>query len=52
VDYWLFFSKGVFALDSVIKRITSYPSVREVDVLIPLNIEYYKEVLKGPKPQV
>ena len=45
VIYWLFFSKDVFALDSVIKKIESYPGVRKVDVLIPISIEYHKEVL-------
>ena len=43
--YWLFFSKDVFALDSVIKRIESYPGVRKVDVFIPTRIEYHKEVI-------
>ena len=43
--YWLFFSKDVFALDSVIKRIESYGGVKKVDVLIPINIEYHKDVL-------
>ena len=42
---WLFFSKDVFALDSVIKRIESYPGVRKVDVLIPISIEFHKEVI-------
>jgi DNA-binding Lrp family transcriptional regulator len=45
VIYWLFFSKDIFALDSVIKRIESYQGVRKVDVLIPISIEYHKEVL-------
>jgi len=45
VIYWLFFSKDVFALDSVIKRIESYGGVKKVDVLIPINIEYHKDVL-------
>jgi DNA-binding Lrp family transcriptional regulator len=45
VIYWLFFSKDVFALDSVIKRIESYPGVRKVDVLIPISIEFHKEVI-------
>lgn len=45
VIYWLFFSKDVFALDSVIKRIESYGGVRKVDVLIPISIEYHKDVL-------
>jgi DNA-binding Lrp family transcriptional regulator len=45
VIYWLFFSKDVFALDSVIKRIEAYGGVRKVDVLIPISIEYHKEVL-------
>jgi DNA-binding Lrp family transcriptional regulator len=45
VIYWLFFSKDVFALDSVIKRIESYGGVKKVDVLIPINIEYHKNVL-------
>jgi len=45
VIYWLFFSKDIFALDSVIKRIDSYQGVRKVDVLIPISIEYHKEVL-------
>ncbi len=45
VIYWLFFSKDVFALDSVIKRIESYDDVNKVDVLIPINIEYHKDVL-------
>jgi len=45
VIYWLFFSKDVFALDSVIKRIESYQEVKKVDVLIPISIEYHKEVL-------
>ncbi len=46
VIYWLFFSKDVFALDSVIKRIESYPGVRKVDVLIPISIEFHNEVIK------
>jgi DNA-binding Lrp family transcriptional regulator len=45
VIYWLFFSKDVFALDSVIKRIESYPGVRKADVFIPISIEYHKEVI-------
>jgi DNA-binding Lrp family transcriptional regulator len=45
VIYWLFFSKDVFALDSIIKRIESYGGVKKVDVLIPINIEYHKDVL-------
>ncbi|MGH9979360.1 MAG: winged helix-turn-helix transcriptional regulator, partial [Nitrososphaeraceae archaeon] len=45
VIYWLFFSKDVFALDSVIKRIESYQGVKKVDVLIPISIEYHKEIL-------
>lgn len=45
VIYWLFFSKDIFALDSVIKRIESYPGVRKVDVFIPISIEYHKEVI-------
>ena len=45
VIYWLFFSKDIFALNSVIKRIESYQGVRKVDVLIPISIEYHKEVL-------
>ena len=45
VIYWLFFSKDVFALDSVIKGIESYPGVRKVDVFIPISIEYHKEVI-------
>jgi DNA-binding Lrp family transcriptional regulator len=45
VIYWLFFSKDVFALDSVTKRIESYPGVRKVDVFIPISIEYHKEVI-------
>ena len=43
--YWLFFSKDVFALDLVIKRIESYPGVRNVDVFIPISIEFHKEVI-------
>jgi hypothetical protein len=50
VIYWLFFSRDVFALDSVIKRIQSYPGVRKVDVLIPISIKFHKEVIiKGVK---
>jgi DNA-binding Lrp family transcriptional regulator len=45
VIYWLFFSKDVFALDSVIKGMESYPGVRKVDVFIPISIEYHKEVI-------
>jgi hypothetical protein len=45
VIYWLFFSKDVFALDSVIKRIESYPGVRTVDVFIPISTEYHEEVI-------
>jgi hypothetical protein len=45
VIHWLFFSKDVFALDSVIKRVESYPGVRKVDVFIPISIEYHKEIL-------
>jgi DNA-binding Lrp family transcriptional regulator len=45
VIYWVFCSKDVFALDSVMKRIESYPGVRKVDVFIPISIEYHKEVI-------
>ena len=45
VIYWLFFSKDMFALDSVIKRIESYQGVRKADVFIPISIEYHKEVI-------
>ena len=45
VIYWIFFSRDVFALDSVIKGIESYPGVRKVDVFIPISIEYHKEVI-------
>jgi DNA-binding Lrp family transcriptional regulator len=45
VIYWLFFSKDVFALDSVIKGIEYHPGVRKVDVFIPISIEYHKEVI-------
>ena len=45
VIYWIFFSKDVFALDSVIKTIESYPGVRKVDVLIPISIVFHKEVI-------
>lgn len=43
--HWIFFSKDVFALDSVIKRIESYPGVRKVDVFIPISTEYHEEVI-------
>lgn len=45
VIYWVFCSKDVFALDSVMRRIESYPGVRKVDVFIPTRIEYHKEVI-------
>jgi DNA-binding Lrp family transcriptional regulator len=45
VIYWLFFSRDVFTLDSVIKRIESYPGVRKVDVFIPISTEYHEEVI-------
>jgi DNA-binding Lrp family transcriptional regulator len=45
VIYWLFFSKDIFALDSVVKRIESYPGVRKADVFIPISTEYHKEVI-------
>ena len=45
VVYWLYFSKDVFALDSNVKRIESYPGVRKTDVFIPISIEYHKEVI-------
>jgi DNA-binding Lrp family transcriptional regulator len=45
VIYWLFFSKDVFTLDSIMRRIESYPGVRKVDVFIPTRIEYHKEVI-------
>ena len=45
VIYWLYFSKDVFALDSVIKRIECYPGVRKVDIIIPISIEYHKGIL-------
>jgi hypothetical protein len=40
-----FFSKNVFALDSVMRRIESYPGVRKVDVFITTRIEYHKEII-------
>ena len=46
VIYWLFFSKDVFALDSIIKGIESHAGVRKVDVFIPISIEYHKEVIR------
>ena len=45
VIYWLLFSKDMFALDSVIKRIESYQGVRKADVFIPISIEYHKEAI-------
>jgi hypothetical protein len=45
VVYWLYFSKDVFALDSIVKRIESYPGVRKVDVFILLTIDYHTEVI-------
>lgn len=44
-DLLAFFSRDVFALDSVIKRIQSYPGVRKGDVLIPVSIKFHKEVI-------
>jgi hypothetical protein len=45
VIYWVFCSKDVFVLDSIMRRIESYPGVRKVDVFIPTGIEYHKEVV-------
>jgi DNA-binding Lrp family transcriptional regulator len=45
VVYWLYFSKDVFALDSIVKRIESFPGVKKTDVFIPISIEYHKEVI-------
>jgi DNA-binding Lrp family transcriptional regulator len=45
VVYWLYFSKDVFALDSIAKRIESYPGVKKTDVYIPISIEYHTEVI-------
>jgi DNA-binding Lrp family transcriptional regulator len=45
VIYWVFCSEDVFALDSVTRRIESYPGVKKVDVFIPISIEYHKEVI-------
>ena len=45
VIYWVFCSKDVFTLDSVMRRIESYPGVRKVDFFIPTRIEYHKEVI-------
>jgi hypothetical protein len=45
VVYWLYFSKDVFALDSLVKRIESYPGVKKADAFIPISIEYHKEVI-------
>jgi DNA-binding Lrp family transcriptional regulator len=45
VIYWVFCSRDVFALDSVMRRIESYPGVRKVDVFIPTHMEYHKEVI-------
>jgi hypothetical protein len=45
VIYWIFFTKDVFSLDSVIKRIETYPGIRKRDVFIPISIKYHKEVL-------
>ena len=45
VVYWLYFSKDVFALDSNVKRIESYPGVKKTDVFIPISIKYHKEVI-------
>jgi DNA-binding Lrp family transcriptional regulator len=43
--HWFLFSRDVFALDSVIKKIESYPGVRRVDTFIPIRTEYHKEVI-------
>lgn len=43
--YWVFCSRDVFVLDSVIRRIESYPGVRKVDLFIPTRLEYHKEVI-------
>jgi DNA-binding Lrp family transcriptional regulator len=45
VIHWLFFSKDVFALDLVVKRVETYPGIRKVDVFIPISIEYHKDIL-------
>jgi DNA-binding Lrp family transcriptional regulator len=45
VIYWLYFSKDVFALDSIVKRIESYPGVEKTDVYIPISIKYHTEVI-------
>lgn len=45
VVYWLYIRKDVFALDSNVNRIESYPGVRKTDILIPSSIEYHKEVI-------
>jgi DNA-binding Lrp family transcriptional regulator len=45
VIYWVFCSKDIFALDSVMRRIESYPGVRKVDVFTPIRMEYHQEVI-------
>jgi DNA-binding Lrp family transcriptional regulator len=45
VIYWVFCSKDVFVLDSIMRRIESYPGVRKVDVFTPIRMEYHQEVI-------
>jgi DNA-binding Lrp family transcriptional regulator len=45
VIYWVFCSKDVFVLDSIMRRIESYPGVRKVDVFTPTRMEYHQEVI-------
>ncbi|HEX9320238.1 MAG TPA: winged helix-turn-helix transcriptional regulator [Nitrososphaeraceae archaeon] len=46
VIYWLFFSKDVFALNSVVRKVESYLGVKKVDFFIPISIDYHKELIK------
>jgi len=45
VVYWLYFSKDVFALDSIVKRMESYPGIKKTEVYIPISIEYHKGIV-------
>jgi hypothetical protein len=43
--YWLYCTKDVFVLDSVVKALESYLGVRKVDISFPIHKEYYEEVV-------
>jgi hypothetical protein len=43
--FLFYFSKDVFALDQIVKRIESYRGIKNIDFYIPISMEFHKEIV-------